>query len=172
MERSTARTVDSPQEQPTQVARQQLEGGLVARQVCDFVRELAGLLAVAAALLDLTGELRLEHGDIALELPDPVARFTLVCRRRRALRFEPALQLRQLVGHARELLAEERAIEVLREQLLRRRRLGVQRARGIEPETRVEGVERARHGFQGREALGVVPLQRQFYLCQLLLSLT
>src|SRR6185437_7296338 len=128
MLRSTSRIADLLQQDPPQEARQEIErrGAVSQPRV---------LLGEGAARLDLAGELGLELRDVPIELRDPGARFGGEFRALRALALEPLLELHELVGDARELDAEERAVQVLREERLDRGRLDVDRRRRVDPES-------------------------------------
>src|SRR5512147_3165440 len=120
MLRSTSRIADLLQQDPPQQARQQ--GERIAA-----VAQLRVLLRERAPRLDLARELGLQLRDVVLELRYPRARLGFEGARLAALRLEAGAQLHELVGRARELLAEERAVEVPREQVLQRGRRGIGR---------------------------------------------
>ena len=93
---STSRIEDLLQQHLADDSREELEGSLVDRELHVF-------LAERAAFFDFRGERGLQARDVGLEFRDPTSRL--------------GLGARELVGHPRELGAEQGRVEVGREQL-------------------------------------------------------
>src|SRR5258705_7009295 len=136
---STSRIEDLLQEKLAHESRQQVEGVLVDPQLHELLPE-------GAARLDLARDFGLHGGHVGLQLLDPAARLVLEVARLAPLEFQGRLQrrlhLRHLVGEAHQLLAEERAVEVLRDEVAHVGGLRVD-LRGRDAEAFVEGVEGA-----------------------------